>query len=75
MTFETLIRVALEGLVLQSIRNTDNTSMPPKLGVPTYDDVYQHDLLTFSKYQRVITIFDVSSSATDDNHDNDGPLQ
>jgi len=32
------------------------------------DDIYQHDLFMSSKYPIVITIFDVSPSATDDNH-------
>jgi len=30
------------------------------------DDIYQHDLFMSSKYPIVITIFDVSPSATDD---------
>ena len=62
VTFETLIWVALEGFVLQPGIQIIQACLR------IYDDIYQHDLLMSSKYPIVITIFDVSPSATDDNH-------
>jgi len=52
--------VALKGFVLQLEIQIIQACLQ------IYDDIYLHDLFISSKYPIVITLFDVSPSATDD---------